>query len=186
MTQAEKEAILSLRQQQYSFSAIAETTGLPLGTIKSFLSRVSGKKETPDPAPRVTVSQCAASSVAHHWNRPGTARPSPSVMTGAVASIGTSTGICPGGLQRINRPARFAVVHSSPTMDGTAPVPVMGWPGHRRLVWLVNKDIIGYCSAIAQARRMLKMGIISLDDYEKIDHALLENINCLYRVYTVI
>ena len=46
----------------------------------------------------------------------------------------------------------------------------MGWPGHRRLVWLVNKDIIGYCSAIAQARRMLKMGIISLDDYEKIDH----------------
>ena len=82
-------------------------------------------------------------------------------MTGAVASIGTSTGICPGGLQRINRPARFAVVHSSPTMDGTAPVPVMGWPGHRRLVWLVNKDIIGYCSAIAQARRMLKMGILA-------------------------
>ena len=34
----------------------------------------------------------------------------------------------------------------------------------------MNKDIIGYCSAIAQARRMLKMGIISLDDYEKIDH----------------
>ena len=57
MTQAEKEAILSPRQQQYSFSAIAETTGLPLGTVKSFLSRVSGKKETPDPAPSVTVSQ---------------------------------------------------------------------------------------------------------------------------------
>ena len=57
MTQAEKEAILSLRQQQYSFSAIAETTGLPLGTIKSFLSRVSGKKETPDPAPRIPASQ---------------------------------------------------------------------------------------------------------------------------------
>ena len=37
MTQAEKEAILSLRQQQYSFSAIAETTGVPLGTIKSLL-----------------------------------------------------------------------------------------------------------------------------------------------------
>ena len=57
MTQAEKEAILSLRQQQYSFSAIAETTGLPLGTIKSYLSRVSGKKEIPAPAPRITVSQ---------------------------------------------------------------------------------------------------------------------------------
>ena len=57
MTQAEKDVVLSLRQQEYSFSAIAETIGLPLGTIKSFLSRVSGKKETPDPAPRVTVSQ---------------------------------------------------------------------------------------------------------------------------------
>ena len=33
MTQAEKEAVLSLRQQHYSFSAIAETTGLPLGTM---------------------------------------------------------------------------------------------------------------------------------------------------------
>jgi DNA-directed RNA polymerase specialized sigma24 family protein len=42
MTQAEKDVVLSLRQQQYSFSAIAETIGLPLGTIKSFLSRVSG------------------------------------------------------------------------------------------------------------------------------------------------
>ena len=49
----------------------------------------------------------------------------------------------------------------------------------------MNKDIIGYCSAIAQARRMLKMGIISLDDYEKIDHVLLEkyklSLSSLYR-----
>ena len=65
MKQAEKEAILSLKQQQYSLSAIAETTGLPLGTIKSFLSRVSGKKETPAPAPRITAGkpccrQCGA------------------------------------------------------------------------------------------------------------------------------
>ena len=58
-------------------------------------------------------------------------------------------------------------------MGDTAPAPVTGWPGHRRLVRPVNKDIIGYCSAIAQARRMLKMGIISMDDYEKIDHVLL-------------
>ena len=57
MTQAEKAAILSLRQQQYSFSAIAETTGLPLGTIKSFLSRASGKKEAPVAVPRITVDQ---------------------------------------------------------------------------------------------------------------------------------
>ena len=59
MTKEEKDAVLSLRQQQYSFSAIAETTGLPLGTIKSFLSRVGGKKESPVPvsSPRVTVNQ---------------------------------------------------------------------------------------------------------------------------------
>ena len=58
MTQAEKETVLSLRQQQYSFSAIAETTGLPLGTIKSFLSRVGEKKAAPSPAtvPRVTFN----------------------------------------------------------------------------------------------------------------------------------
>ena len=65
------------------------------------------------------------------------------------------------------------------------PAPVTDWPGHRRLVWPVNKDIIGYCSAIAQARRMLKLGIISLDDYEKIDHALLKKyklpLSSLYR-----
>ena len=67
MTQAEKEAVLSLRQQQYSFSAIAETTGLPLGTIKSFLSRVGEKKESQPPAsaPLVTLNhtccrQCGA------------------------------------------------------------------------------------------------------------------------------
>ena len=67
MTQAEKDAVLSLRQQHYSFSAIAETTGLPLGTIKSYLSRVSGKKEAMVSAstPHVTVNhgcckQCGA------------------------------------------------------------------------------------------------------------------------------
>ena len=49
----------------------------------------------------------------------------------------------------------------------------------------MDKDIIGYCSAIAQARRMLKMGIISLDDYEEIDNALLKKyklpLSSLYR-----
>ena len=43
MTQAEKETIISLRQQQFSFSAIAEATGISLGTIKSFLSRTKRK-----------------------------------------------------------------------------------------------------------------------------------------------
>ena len=67
MTQAEKDAVLSLRHQHYSFSAIAEITGLPLGTIKSYLSRVSGKKEAMVSAstPHVTVNhgcckQCGA------------------------------------------------------------------------------------------------------------------------------
>ncbi len=67
MTQAEKEVVLSLRQQHYSYSAIAKSTGLPLGTIKSFLSRVGGKIEGQAPASvsRVTVKhnccrQCGA------------------------------------------------------------------------------------------------------------------------------
>ena len=55
MTKSEKETVLSLRQQQYSFSAIAQATGLPIGTIKSFLSRCHGKKEPPVTAPCVTV-----------------------------------------------------------------------------------------------------------------------------------
>ena len=111
--------------------------------------------------------------------------PDLSVMIGAVPSIGMCTGICQGGLQPINGPARFAVVLSSPTMGDTAPARVMGWPGHGRLVRPVNKDIIGYCSAIAQARRMLKLGIISMDDYQKIDHVLLAKyklpLSSLYR-----
>ena len=56
MTQAEKEAVLSLRQQHYSFSTIAETTGLPLGTIKSFLSRLGEKKADPSPAAALGVT----------------------------------------------------------------------------------------------------------------------------------
>ena len=48
-------------------------------------------------------------------------------------------------------------------------------PGRR--VWLVDRDIIGYCSAIAQARQMMKLGIVSLDDFEKIDHVLLKKYN---------
>ena len=43
MTQAEKETILSLRQKQCSLLVISKTTGLPIGTIKSFLSRASRK-----------------------------------------------------------------------------------------------------------------------------------------------
>ena len=55
MTQAEKDVVLSLRQQQYSFSAIAETIGLPLGTIKSFgfIEISFGKRKSiyPEPPP---------------------------------------------------------------------------------------------------------------------------------------
>ena len=57
MTQAEKAAVLSLRKKQYSLSAIAETTGLPLGTIKSFLSRASGKKEASITVQHITEDQ---------------------------------------------------------------------------------------------------------------------------------
>ena len=37
--------------------------------------------------------------------------------------------------------------------------------------------VIYYCSAITQGRRMVRLGIISLEDYGKIDHALLEKYN---------
>ena len=55
MTKSEKETVLSLRQQQYSFSAIAQATGLPIGTIKSFLSRLRGKEESSVTAPCITA-----------------------------------------------------------------------------------------------------------------------------------
>jgi hypothetical protein len=41
----------------------------------------------------------------------------------------------------------------------------------------MDRDIVGYCSAIAQARRLIKLGIISLEDFEKIDLALLKKYN---------
>ena len=41
----------------------------------------------------------------------------------------------------------------------------------------MDKDILSYCSAIAQAKRMVKLGIISLADYEKIDGVLLKKYN---------
>lgn len=81
MTQEEKDAILSLRQQQYSFSAIAETTGLSLDTIKSFLSRVSGKKEAtaPVPIPDITVDHTRCRQCGHHWISQNTGGCDPSV-----------------------------------------------------------------------------------------------------------
>ena len=60
---------------------------------------------------------------------------------------------------------------------GTVPVPVLGRPGSGRLVYPVDRDIIGYCSAMAQARQMMKIGIISLEDFEKIDGVLLKKYN---------
>ena len=62
-------------------------------------------------------------------------------------------------------------------MGSIVPVHVLGRRVPGRLVCIVNKDIIGYCSAIAQARRMLKLGIISLDDFERIDQMLLKKYN---------
>ena len=53
----------------------------------------------------------------------------------------------------------------------------MDRPGPGRLVWCVDRDIIGYCSAIAQAHRMMKLGIINLEDFEKIDRVLLKKYN---------
>ena len=45
MTNSEKNTILSMKEQNYSFNAIAKSTGLPIGTIKSFLSRDNAQKK---------------------------------------------------------------------------------------------------------------------------------------------
>ena len=72
---------------------------------------------------------------------------------------------------------QYVVLHSIHIMGNTAPVPAMEKRAPERQVSSVDRDIIGYCSAIAQARRMLKLGIISLEDFEKIDHVLLKKYN---------
>ena len=119
----------------------------------------------------------AADSVVLPWIRRSAERPEPSVVTAAVRFIGMNTGICPGGHQPISRPAKCAGAPSAPIKGGIAPVPVMGKLVPERQASTVDRDIIGYCSAIAQARRMLKLGIISLEDFEKIDHVLLKKYN---------
>ena len=54
----------------------------------------------------------------------------------------------------------------------------------------MDRDIIGYCSALAQARRMMKLGIISLEDVEKIDRLLLKkyhlSLSSLFRDKTLL
>ena len=112
-----------------------------------------------------------------HWIRRSAERPESSVVTVAVRLIGMNTGICPGGHRLISRPAKCADAPSTPIKGGIAPAPVMDRLGPGRLVWPVDRDIIGYCSAIAQARRMMKLGIISLEDFEKIDRVLLKKYN---------
>ena len=111
------------------------------------------------------------------WIRRSAERPEPSVVTVAVRLIGMNTGIYLGGRQPISRPAKCAGAPSTPIKGGIAPAPVMDRLGPGRQVWPVDRDIIGYCSAIAQARRMMKLGIISLEDFEKIDRVLLKKYN---------
>ena len=76
MTQAENDVVMFLRQQQHSFSSIAQTTGLPLGTIKSFLSRVSGKIDLPVKAPRITtnLTHCKQCGTPLDQSKPGKTR----------------------------------------------------------------------------------------------------------------
>ena len=119
----------------------------------------------------------AAGSVVHPWIRRSAERPEPSVVTVAVRLIGMNTGICPSGHRLMSRPVKCAGIPSTPIMGGIAPVPALAGLVPGRLVWLVDRDIIGYCSAIAQARRMMKLGIISLEDFEKIDRVLLKKYN---------
>ena len=141
---------------------------------------VSVKRRNPQSKRQPHVSRLitpAAGSVVHPWIRRSAERPEPSVVTVAVRLIGMNTGICPDGHRLMSRPAKCAGAPSTPIKGGIAPAPVMGRPGPGRLVCSVDRDIIGYCSAIAQARRMMKLGIISLEDFEKIDRVLLQKYN---------
>lgn len=141
---------------------------------------VSVKRRNPQSRRQPHVSRLitpAAGSVVHPWIRRSAERPEPSVATVAVRHIGTNTGICPDGHRLISKPANCADAPSTPIKGDIAPAPVMGRHGPGRLVWCVDRDIIGYCSAIAQARRMMKLGIISLEDFEKIDRVLLKKYN---------
>ena len=96
----------------------------------------------------------------------------------AVGSYGgMRIGILLKELLLISRYVQYAVLYSIHIMDNIAPVPVMEKLVPERQASTVDRDIIGYCSAIAQARRMLKLGIISLEDFEKIDHVLLKKYN---------
>ena len=119
----------------------------------------------------------AAGSVVRRWIRYIGVRSEPSAVTAVVRLIGMNIGIYPGGRQPISRPAKCADVPFIHIAGGIAPAPVMGRHGPGRQVWPVDRDIIGYCSAIAQARRMMKLGIISLEDYKKIDSILLKKYN---------
>ena len=110
------------------------------------------------------------------WIRRSVERTELSVLTVAVRLIGMNTVIFSGGRQPISRSVKCAGAPFTPIKGGIAPAPVTGRPVPGKLVWFVDRDIIGYCSAIAQARRMMKLGIISLEDFEKIDRVLLKKI----------
>ena len=56
-----------------------------------------------------------------------------------------NTGICPDGHRLISRPAKYVGVPSTPIKGGIAPAPVTGRHDPGRLVWCMDRDIIGYC-----------------------------------------
>ena len=117
------------------------------------------------------------SSAEYSFIRRNTVRQKSFVQIVAGSYGGMRIGILLKELLLISRYVQYAVLHSIHIMGNTAPVPVMGKRAPERQVSSVDRDIIGYCSAIAQARRMLKLGIISLEDFEKIDHVLLKKYN---------
>ena len=47
----------------------------------------------------------------------------------------------------------------------------------KQVLFMDKRIIINYCSAIAQCRRMIKMNIISIQEFEKMDRMLLIKYN---------
>ena len=98
-------------------------------------------------------------------------------MTVAAWLIGMNIGICPSGHRHTRRTVRCVGALFIPITGDIVHEPAMDRLVPGRLVPPVDNDIIGYCSAMAQARRMLKIGIITLEDFEKIDCVLLKKYN---------
>ena len=116
-----------------------------------------------------------------------------SALTDAVWPGGMRIGICSKVTPRWSTPAP-TVASISWAMNGsigsivltvaTSPIAT------KRIVSAMNDNILAYCSAMAQARRMLSLRLITKEEYGKIDTMMLHkyglSLGSLFRDMTLI